>query len=662
MKFNTVEINKLRVRGRSGIDPALRLVLSSGLANVSFQPAGMPPHAILLIKHLHDPLPGKLCHRNHPYVPNRDWQQAITEQLNGIYRNALRPGNGVLPLQADAIVFSDKAELLASLSLDVVTGRAWQCWWWKKFLTAHIQQTDVALPVVQLLVEHIEYLPAVMSLLTAWQQAAPLLNILGRGHALDLSMALAHTNQLSDMVELMHRLSDDSLYPKSQANSKNGNAWRTRASGASSDIESDNAQSRNQRNANGHGVQHKVSRLRELFARYQVTAIPADTELEHILLLGLSALLYQKPWLLRHAEFKQRLEHVLLDTVMPEQSADEPVATDKNRIDNKTVEAVAKKALLRRNPQILPEDDEGAVFSDMQIKLSDDDGFAEADHAAADNAQTCEVAEVGDDDSLPIAFNESGITTELGGIFYLFNLLQWMDLPECFENHWQLSRWPGSWAVLEAMARVLLGEAVTEFHDDAIWSLLRELDGRDADTPIFMEDSTDYRLPPIWFYGVDDPRETCRWHGDSTRLQLWTASGFLLVDIARNDQDAFDQALTELHNYTADEHAPLLATCEHEYSSSDPSDSSGTCSPGFEKWLHRVMPYVRYRIGLAIGSPDAEAFRQLLQCRGLVYVTSSHIDFVAPLNNISLAARRSGLDRDPGWLAEIGRVVLFHFA
>ena len=51
----------------------------------------------------------------------------------------------------------------------------------------------------------------------------------------------------------------------------------------------------------------------------------------------------------------------------------------------------------------------------------------------------------------------------------------------------------------------------------------------------------------------------------------------------------------------------------------------------------------------------------LLQCRGKIFVTSSHIDFFTSVDNVSLAARVSGLDRDPGWLPDIGRVVQFHF-
>ena len=39
----------------------------------------------------------------------------------------------------------------------------------------------------------------------------------------------------------------------------------------------------------------------------------------------------------------------------------------------------------------------------------------------------------------------------------------------------------------------------------------------------------------------------------------------------------------------------------------------------------------------------------------------THVDVVMNLEAIDLAARISGLDQDPGWVPELGRIVLFHF-
>jgi hypothetical protein len=34
---------------------------------------------------------------------------------------------------------------------------------------------------------------------------------------------------------------------------------------------------------------------------------------------------------------------------------------------------------------------------------------------------------------------------------------------------------------------------------------------------------------------------------------------------------------------------------------------------------------------------------------------------VFDIDDVNMAARISGLDRDPGWVPELGRIVLFHF-
>jgi hypothetical protein len=46
---------------------------------------------------------------------------------------------------------------------------------------------------------------------------------------------------------------------------------------------------------------------------------------------------------------------------------------------------------------------------------------------------------------------------------------------------------------------------------------------------------------------------------------------------------------------------------------------------------------------------------------GTVLVSRTHVDVVLPLSDVDLAARRTGLDQDPGWVGELGRIVLFHF-
>jgi hypothetical protein len=80
------------------------------------------------------------------------------------------------------------------------------------------------------------------------------------------------------------------------------------------------------------------------------------------------------------------------------------------------------------------------------------------------------------------------------------------------------------------------------------------------------------------------------------------------------------------------------------------------------RWLALALPYVRLRLRLALGAERRrDAVRALLLRPGRVYANATHLDLVMDIGQISLPARLAGLDRDPGWLPEFGRVVRFHF-
>ncbi len=54
---------------------------------------------------------------------------------------------------------------------------------------------------------------------------------------------------------------------------------------------------------------------------------------------------------------------------------------------------------------------------------------------------------------------------------------------------------------------------------------------------------------------------------------------------------------------------------------------------------------------------DLDSFEQ----PGLVAVTRTHLDVVLGLDQIDFAVRMAGLDQDPGWVPQLGRVISFHF-
>ena len=100
-----------------------------------------------------------------------------------------------------------------------------------------------------------------------------------------------------------------------------------------------------------------------------------------------------------------------------------------------------------------------------------------------------------------------------------------------------------------------------------------------------------------------------------------------------------------------------------ELAGREPGDPPGPAGdPHLEGWLEQRLPDVQARLLalLRLGQPD-ELPDPLLAAPGWLCVTRSHIDIVMELEAISLPVRFAGLDANPGWLPDYGRVIQFHF-
>jgi hypothetical protein len=75
-----------------------------------------------------------------------------------------------------------------------------------------------------------------------------------------------------------------------------------------------------------------------------------------------------------------------------------------------------------------------------------------------------------------------------------------------------------------------------------------------------------------------------------------------------------------------------------------------------DRWGATVGAFVRWVLrSWGVGTAS-------LRHPGRIAVTRTHLDVVLPLETVDLDLRLAGLDRDPGWVPSLGRIVLFHFA
>lgn len=79
------------------------------------------------------------------------------------------------------------------------------------------------------------------------------------------------------------------------------------------------------------------------------------------------------------------------------------------------------------------------------------------------------------------------------------------------------------------------------------------------------------------------------------------------------------------------------------------------------RWIQRLMPYLRARLGRALGVPPDRAASRLCAQNARVHVSPSHLDVVFPLAELPVAVRMAGLDRNPGWVPAAERVIAFHY-
>ena len=264
---------------------------------------------------------------------------------------------------------------------------------------------------------------------------------------------------------------------------------------------------------------------------------------------------------------------------------------------------------------------------------------------------------------------EEGSETQLGGILYLINVMQQLDLPACFEEEWNLASHVGSWGILEILGRGLLENNDEHLVTDPIWQALAQLDGRkQGELPgERFHGNTRFCLPRSWWVQVGTGKdEEFHWATDNQRLCLWSAQGYPLLDVPRNTLTPFAQIHEELSVYKRDAAAPtcLRNTWSEMPFNLLPNLFTQHINSNLRHWLIMALPYIRFRIRQAfdpLTSTKLSLAETVLRVQGRLYVTSTHVDLVMKPDAASLPLRLAGLDCNPGWLPEFSRVVQFHF-
>jgi hypothetical protein len=591
---------------------------ASLMGRADLRPPGLAPSAVLLVRALSVPLP-RMALEPGGFGARAGWERAMRERLAEALRRAVRGERGRVPTGAEAVLFEDAAEWLACTALSL--GGAPQ-WWWPAALRSPPVVREEAW--ARHLCAEARYVPALVTRLADWR-------CLEEG---------VRTVPETEAVRVLQAVAGAFGVRYSPPKVPSPEASPVRPEGLSASAAPSPPQALPQQ------------------------AYPRLTYAQGRLAAG-SLALYRMPGRVRALGFP-----------LPEASPPEGESSRPDLRFGPTSEARRPGPSTPRPPPDLPLP---PALPDPPARLAEGVPPAAPREASAEasakrplatpqppplptpSAQTPETSGAPPGDlpqapppsALSRPFPE-GIPTRLAGVLYLLNPLISLNLPEAFAA-WRRQGDLGLWGLLEAVARALLGGTDAE---DPLWEALAALDGRAPDTApgAGVLGRPEVTLPSAWRDDLAEGTGVWCWASRRGRLRVWSDLGVPLAYVPRDAAAPSTQArrLLDWREGSASR-APLRRRPAAEAPLGPLPEG---IDPALGPWLAVVVPFLRWRLRLALGDTSLD---EVLRSPGRLVVTSSHVDLVQPMAAVSLAARRAGLDRDPGWLPEAGRVVLFHF-
>ena len=610
----TTVLRRVRVK-HVGREPLTARTRAEQMLNAAcLHPEGLAASAILCVRRfcVRSSELSSLGWREGRSIP--EWKVAVAREFGRLQGAAARPALEAVPAAAEAVLFADRAELLACLARDWLTGDVCSRWWWQG-LYPNVERAEVA---SRAWLDSPEYVPAAMIHLAAHGVAQSFVRSIGPATTTALLGKLINTHSLpwlSTAVAQPCAPSTDADVPSGADPSRPSELparvpppWQPWVP-----------------EANGHGL---------------------DTPRQCF--LGVALMLHRAPHVVRSEAFAKDVRrwcdamastafsdnvHATLNAPTP---IDELIAigTRDTRMRDEPVET---------NPILASVHEIGGTSIELCVLAQDlvPEAFVEA--VPLESTERSRAPRV-----LPRA---ETTLTDLGGLFYLINLGLFLDLYGDFTCPARPGLTLSIWDFVFLLGRHML---TTARDDDEVWPLLTHLAGRDDHT----SPGHGFEPPDAWHVPADWLRSFPRddewsWHATADRLRLRHPEGFCLLDVPRNGADAQVQILEEVKIY---------GDSKALSSRYDPAEQETFGSTPLERWLGWLLPYVRARLCRALGMVGAENIGDVLLAHGAwIEVTTTRLDVHLSLAELPCAIRLSGLDRDPGWVPAASRYIAFHF-
>ena len=621
-------IGRLRLPVQAGESAATQQRLGAVLRNAELRPSRLGAPAILCLHRFRDPAPGIRWADYSQTYPPPAWQRSVTQELDRLVAQAARPALTAVPGSAEAVLFSDRAEMLACLALDWLSGTVRSNWWWATLL----RRDDPQAVLAREWISFPQFVPLALEYLTRRGQAVAFAmrisdelagGLLGRvldAFGIQKCEDTPGGPEPASQDELKHRRPDVARGPTSfvapwssvvpEADAPRLTAARRVFLAQALMLRRAPAVVRStafQRAVAAWGADGHSGVFTPAFVELHATSpetldrSAAENEARSAIATG--------------HEPRQEGEHD--DGFSPNNRGADAEQCQRAQIDAARV--APKQAMGKTRPRRLEADSPGDPPQDRS-RTDSQSWAAPANSSIVAPCQPVSANAEPDPFTAQEAVNEiPRVESSFAGAFFLINVAQALGLYSDFTcprgNNLELDIWD----FLGLLAAQFVGSGL---EDDTLAQALAELAGRTPEPRpgASFHPPQKWQVPDEWLGPFPEPfawKEEIR----EGRVQVAHPAGFLMKDEALQDA---------------------------------PEDAAD-----LDRWVTWVASYIRARLRRAIGRQDAAEF--LCRVQGSFEISAMHMDVYYSLQNYPTEIRLAGLDRDPGWVPAAGRYVAYHF-
>ena len=664
---NNSVISKLKVSGNRRDALSERLFFERLFGAANFHPPGISERALVCIRKIQAPPPENK--RQGSGVLALDWEIGIRRRVEQMLRRAFRPVRETVPAEALCVIFEDRAEMLACLARDWLTGSLTSCWWWR----ALFPKLFLAETIFDIWLGRAEFAPAAFSVLSKNGAAKEFVQKLDRSENIQILHAVARIFGLGKLSAVLTQpvertaptVSKSGGHPASNVFRENENLLALAGSN-------------------------------KLFGLLIPESKATDLSFERQVLLETALLLARSPRIARSPEFTERVVLIrrkhefaknaagaesvavienknLQDLDITEQfrrgkgeapvskpssgknepyfsgahetQKSERLSGEKPTVSRKKRKPSPKSSVEAKKQKVAPP--VNVEFETVRPEITAEPSALKNKPRDPDLSKTASPEESFENFFEPVeSVGELVFQTRFGGVFYLLNLGLYLGLYRDFTEALTTEIDLNIWDFVALLGYEFLGEQIKT---DAVWDFLKRAAERDNDRHFGREfdSARDWRTPPAWLATFPE-NQTWTWTKHRKRLVVRHSQDFSVLDIRQRGR-ADKQLRGELEIYR--EHFAQIVKADAK---DQPPESKG--------WLQNLAEYLRKRLFQALNVQTTEALSAVLfERRARVTVSATHLEITFALADLPIEVRLAGLDRNPAWIPAAGKFVYFHF-